>query len=207
MQSLFFLNANGFVSDFKVVQVVEVEDDDDDESDEKDNKDDSEESKERESTTRKPSGNRVKEVNSVTSPTMDVITIIWYFSTFVALIAFFVVMACSDNYCGREAEKPEETAVTAPPTPAPSYREFAPPSYESVMKKYKNRVFIIPMLNENGELKPFDEPQAGGSSSPSSSSAPSSSTSVPTVTVVEVMEEVVVNETRQHSNDIESARF
>lgn len=92
-------------------------------------------------------------VNSVTSPTMDVITIIWYFSTFIALIAFFVVMVCSDKYCGRSTEKPEDSAISAPATPAPSYREFAPPSYDSVMRKYKNRVFIIPMLNESGELK------------------------------------------------------
>lgn len=99
-------------------------------------------------------------VNSVTSPTMDVITIIWYFSTFIALVAFFVVMVCSDKYCTRVLAKPEETVISAPATPAPSYREFAPPSYESVMKKYKSRVFIIPMLNESGELKvPDDQPQ------------------------------------------------
>lgn len=92
-------------------------------------------------------------VNSVTSPTMDVITIVWYFSTFIALVAFFVVMVCSDKYCTRSAAKPEEAVITSPPTPAPSYREFAPPSYDSVMKKHKSRVFIIPMLNESGELK------------------------------------------------------
>lgn len=92
-------------------------------------------------------------VNSVTSPTMDVITIVWYFSTFIALVAFFVVMVCSDKYCTRSSAKPEEAVTTAPATPAPSYREFAPPSYDSVMKKYKSRVFIIPMLNDSGELK------------------------------------------------------
>uniref|UniRef100_A0A1B0CIY9 Putative conserved plasma membrane protein n=1 Tax=Lutzomyia longipalpis TaxID=7200 RepID=A0A1B0CIY9_LUTLO len=79
---------------------------------------------------------------------MDTITIIWYLSTFVALVAFFVVMACSDNYCGRP-RKPEEPPTTAPPTPAPSYREFAPPSYDSVMKRYKNRVFIIPVSDSS----------------------------------------------------------
>lgn len=99
-------------------------------------------------------------VNSVTTPTMDVITIVWYFSTFIALVAFFVVMVCSDKYCTRGATKPEDTVITAPATPAPSYREFAPPSYDSVMKKYKSRVFIIPMLNESGELKSPDEATA-----------------------------------------------
>ena len=102
-------------------------------------------------------------VNSVTSPTMDVITIIWYFSTFIALVAFFVVMVCSDKYCTR-GSKPEETVVSVPSTPAPSYREFAPPSYDSVMKKHKSRVFIIPMLNESGELKVPDEIVGGGGS-------------------------------------------
>ncbi|XP_059620137.1 uncharacterized protein LOC132264087 [Phlebotomus argentipes] len=84
---------------------------------------------------------------------MDTITIIWYFSTFVALVAFFVVMACSDNYCGRP-RKPEEPPTTAPPTPAPSYREFAPPSYDSVMKRYKNRVFIVPVSESNTDQAP-----------------------------------------------------
>lgn len=102
-------------------------------------------------------------VNSVTSPTMDVITIVWYFSTFIALVAFFVVMVCSDKYCTRQSTKPEEPTITAPATPAPSYREFAPPSYDSVMNKYKSRVFIIPMLNESGELKVPDEVSAGES--------------------------------------------
>ncbi|GAB0098183.1 hypothetical protein DMENIID0001_138920 [Sergentomyia squamirostris] len=85
--------------------------------------------------------------------TMDTITIIWYFSTFVALVAFFVVMACSDNYCGRP-RKPEEPPTSAPPTPAPSYREFAPPSYDTVMKRYKNRIFIVPVNDSATEQVP-----------------------------------------------------
>lgn len=81
---------------------------------------------------------------------MDLITIIWYFSTFFLLILFFVVMVCSDNICNRRRQnKPEDIAISAPPTPAPSYREFAPPGYDSVMKKYKNRIFIVPMENSS----------------------------------------------------------
>lgn len=95
--------------------------------------------------------------NSVTSPTMDVITIVWYFSTFIALVAFFVVMVCSDKYCTRGSAKPEESVTQAPATPAPSYREFAPPSYDSVMKKYHGRALILPMLNQSGDLKLPDE--------------------------------------------------
>lgn len=69
---------------------------------------------------------------------MDTLTVIWYFSTFLVLVAFFAVMACSDSHCGR-TRKPEVPALTPPPTPAPSYREFAPPSYDSVA----NGIFII----------------------------------------------------------------
>lgn len=70
---------------------------------------------------------------------MDILTVVWYFSTFLVLVAFFAVMACSDSHCGR-TRKPEIPAITPPPTPAPSYREFAPPSYDSA-------IFII-SLNE-----------------------------------------------------------
>lgn len=69
---------------------------------------------------------------------MDILTVVWYFSTFLVLVAFFAVMACSDSHCGR-TRKPEVPAITPPPTPAPSYREFAPPSYDSVA----DGIFII----------------------------------------------------------------
>lgn len=84
---------------------------------------------------------------------MDLITIIWYFSTFIALVAFFVVMACSENHCGR-APKPPPPVLTPPPTPAPSYREFAPPGYDTVMKKNKqNRIFIVPVHENDNKVE------------------------------------------------------
>lgn len=81
---------------------------------------------------------------------MDSLTIIWYLTTFTALLGFFVVMACTENSCGRRRNlKPPETR-TCPPTPCPSYKHFAPPSYDTVMKKYKNqRVFIVPVHENN----------------------------------------------------------
>lgn len=81
---------------------------------------------------------------------MDSLTIIWYLTTFTALLGFFVVMACTENQCGRRRDlKPPETR-TCPPTPCPSYKHFAPPSYDTVMKKYKNqRVFIVPVHENN----------------------------------------------------------
>ncbi|CRL05822.1 CLUMA_CG018849, isoform A [Clunio marinus] len=79
---------------------------------------------------------------------MDSLTIIWYLTTFTALFGFFIVMACTEKTCGRNAPKPTER--TCPPTPCPSYKHFAPPSYDSVMKKYKNpRVFIVPVHENN----------------------------------------------------------
>jgi len=89
---------------------------------------------------------------------MDAITIIWYLTTFTALIGFFVVMACTENGCGRrQLIKPPE--ATCPPTPCPSYKHFAPPSYDSVMKKYKTpKVFIVP-VHENASSF-FSQPTA-----------------------------------------------
>lgn len=79
---------------------------------------------------------------------MDVITIVWYVSTFIALAAFFFLMACSDRKCGRTAPAAEQadTVALPPPTPAPSYSEFAPPSYESVVK---DGIFVIPLPADN----------------------------------------------------------
>jgi hypothetical protein len=75
---------------------------------------------------------------------MDLITIVWYFSTFFALIAFFIYMACADK-CHRR--KP--AVVARPVTPAPSYKNFAPPSYDTAIKKMKStRVFIVPIHGE-----------------------------------------------------------
>uniref|UniRef100_A0A182YC15 Uncharacterized protein n=1 Tax=Anopheles stephensi TaxID=30069 RepID=A0A182YC15_ANOST len=78
------------------------------------------------------------------TPVMDAITIVWYLATFIALISFFLVMACADrNRCG--TRKPSAEELPPPPTPAPSYRQFAPPSYDSlVFEKDNDSIFIIP---------------------------------------------------------------
>lgn len=82
---------------------------------------------------------------------MDILTVVWYFSTFLVLVAFFAIMACSDSHCGR-TRKPEVPVLTPPPTPAPSYREFAPPSYESVT----NGIFIISVDEKSNVQAPSD---------------------------------------------------
>lgn len=87
----------------------------------------------------------------ITFTNMDILTVVWYFSTFLVLVAFFAVMACSDSHCGR-TRKPEVPTLTPPPTPAPSYREFAPPSYDTVMNSLKDGIFII-SLNEKTNIQ------------------------------------------------------
>lgn len=84
---------------------------------------------------------------------MDVITIVWYVSTFLALAAFFFLMACSGRTCGRSdpAAEQADTISLPPPTPAPSYSEFEPPSYESVVK---DGIFVIPIPADMKPLPP-----------------------------------------------------
>lgn len=97
----------------------------------------------------------LRELNTVT-PTMDLITIIWYVATLIALISFFVVMACADtNRCF--TPKPPEVEAPVPPTPAPSYRLFAPPSYESVIEKRPESIFIIPIHDSSSSREQFTE--------------------------------------------------
>ncbi|XP_065081938.1 uncharacterized protein LOC135704417 [Ochlerotatus camptorhynchus] len=97
----------------------------------------------------------LRELSTVT-PTMDLITIIWYVATLIALISFFVVMACADtNRCF--TPKPPDVETPVPPTPAPSYRLFAPPSYESVIDKRSDSIFIIPVHNSSSSREQFTE--------------------------------------------------
>ncbi|XP_058464431.1 uncharacterized protein LOC131438431 isoform X2 [Malaya genurostris] len=93
-----------------------------------------------ETSTRSP----VRKRFSTATPTMDIITVVWYVATLVVLISFFVVMACADtSKC--LAPKPPDEETPVPPTPAPSYRLFAPPSYESVIQKSLDSIYIIPV--------------------------------------------------------------
>ncbi|XP_017061246.1 uncharacterized protein LOC108101427 [Drosophila ficusphila] len=102
---------------------------------------------------------RVESPNELSQTAMDVITIVWYVATFLALAAFFMLMACSDRRCRDMRRRPTGSQPTeglrAPPTPSPSYSEFAPPSYDTVIKMQhaaKTSVFVIPFSNKSGEL-------------------------------------------------------
>ncbi|KAH8348589.1 hypothetical protein KR084_008835, partial [Drosophila pseudotakahashii] len=101
----------------------------------------------------------VESPNELSQTAMDVITIVWYVATFLALAAFFMLMACSDRRCRDMRRRPaggqSTEGLRAPPTPSPSYSEFAPPSYDTVIKMQhaaKTSVFVIPFSNKAGEL-------------------------------------------------------
>ncbi|XP_017087029.2 uncharacterized protein [Drosophila bipectinata] len=103
--------------------------------------------------------NTVVESNDLSQTAMDVITIVWYVATFLALAAFFMLMACSDRRCRDMRRRPaggqSTEGLRAPPTPSPSYSEFAPPSYDTVIKRQhaaKTSVFVIPFNSKGGEL-------------------------------------------------------
>lgn len=98
---------------------------------------------------------------------MDSLTIIWYLTTFIALLGFFIVMACTENSCARrQSVKPTESSLK-PPSPCPSYKQFAPPSYDTVMKKYKNpRVFIVPVHENNNFFNQTTSPTTSPTSPP-----------------------------------------
>ncbi|XP_023160542.2 uncharacterized protein LOC111592521 [Drosophila hydei] len=100
--------------------------------------------------------NIVDSDNELSQTAMDVITIVWYVATFLALGAFFMLMACSDRRCrdmrSRQPNATTNEAQRAPPTPSPSYSEFAPPSYDTVIKMQhaaKTSIFVIPFNSEN----------------------------------------------------------
>ncbi|XP_017461937.1 PREDICTED: uncharacterized protein LOC108355283, partial [Rhagoletis zephyria] len=86
--------------------------------------------------------------NELSQTAMDIITIVWYVATFLALAAFFLLMACSDRRCTENRSNVLDNEIQiAPPTPSPSYSEFAPPSYETVIKMQhdaRTSVFVIP---------------------------------------------------------------
>ncbi|KAM7343782.1 uncharacterized protein ACRADG_010707 isoform 2-T2 [Cochliomyia hominivorax] len=101
----------------------------------------------------------VRESNELSQTAMDIITIVWYVATFLALAAFFLLMACSDRRCSdtqHNANMNTSDTPIPPPTPSPSYSEFAPPSYESVMKMQiasKTNVYVVPFSSEQVSVK------------------------------------------------------
>lgn len=79
---------------------------------------------------------------------MQEIAIAWYLGTFLVFAMIFSILSCTnqrrEQQRFRNMQNEDKPIETPPPTPAPSYSEFAPPSYESVIKaNRKSSVFII----------------------------------------------------------------
>ncbi|XP_022226460.1 uncharacterized protein LOC111076796 [Drosophila obscura] len=108
----------------------------------------------------------VEPSNELSQTAMDVITIVWYVATFLALAAFFMLMACSDRRCRNmrrhhSGAAAQSDGIRAPPTPSPSYSEFAPPSYDTVIKMQhaaKTSVFVIPFNKASEPTSPTSPP-------------------------------------------------
>lgn len=109
---------------------------------------------------------------------MEIQTIIWYFFSLLIIISGFVAMACWSNVrCWRQhggdqqatsnengEVKPPTIRPTPPLTPAPSYSEFAPPTYESAVsaalpqqqqQQQPLNIFVI-SIDEKSSTRNFD---------------------------------------------------
>lgn len=71
---------------------------------------------------------------------MDPWSIVWYIGSFGGLVAFFLIVSCSEWCCRRGgrpltvpyAQRAEAMNGPVTETPPPPYHLFAPPSYDSV---------------------------------------------------------------------------
>lgn len=87
-------------------------------------------------------------------PTLQPWSILWYIGSFGGLIAFFLVVSCSEWCCRSHARRRGSGNSTCPtPTPSeappPAYDLFAPPSYESLCssngEKSDYQVYVVPV--------------------------------------------------------------
>jgi hypothetical protein len=101
---------------------------------------------------------------------MDLFIIVWQTVTFIGLIMFFIYIACAVTY--HKHIEPE--AIEQPVTPTPSYKNFAPPSYDTVCKKTKSssHLFIVSVHGARN----MSSPQSLAESSPGVRDVETSST-------------------------------
>ncbi|XP_060528392.1 uncharacterized protein LOC132703260 [Cylas formicarius] len=100
-------------------------------------------------------------VDEQDTATLDTWSVIWYIASFGGLIVFFLIVSCSEWCCRRNARRNftrnsnvQSVNVAVPETPPPSYDQFAPPDYESLVygrngrngtEKSKYDVFVVPV--------------------------------------------------------------
>ncbi|KAF5283178.1 hypothetical protein FQR65_LT02690 [Abscondita terminalis] len=81
-------------------------------------------------------------------------SILWYIGSFGGLIAFFLVVSCSEWCCrtrlrGRNSQTTSSNSPNPNDVPPPAYDLFAPPSYESLCRpngeKGEYDVYVVPV--------------------------------------------------------------
>lgn len=95
--------------------------------------------------------------SDIESAAFDSWSIVWYIASFGGLIAFFLIVSCSEWCCRRNRQNngvqiptlPSSSPTTSSTeTPPPSYELFAPPSYESLCynnEKANYDIFVVPV--------------------------------------------------------------
>lgn len=86
---------------------------------------------------------------------LDSWSVIWYIASFGGLIAFFLLVSCSEWCCRRHARNNCSNRNSVHPnanandTPPPPYDQFAPPSYDSLTydgdEKREYDVYVVPV--------------------------------------------------------------
>ncbi|XP_019868943.1 uncharacterized protein LOC109597641 [Aethina tumida] len=83
-------------------------------------------------------------------------SVVWYIASFGGLIAFFLVVSCSEWCCRRNARRncqrnsTESNVTVVSDNPPPSYDQFAPPPYESLCygrngEKSEFDIYVVPV--------------------------------------------------------------
>ncbi|XP_046746993.1 uncharacterized protein LOC124411721 [Diprion similis] len=86
--------------------------------------------------------NTTESVQATTNSPLDPWSIVWYIGSFGGLVAFFLVVSCSEWCCRRGARpmgitytqpgEPDSTSFGVQDAPPPPYHLFAPPPYDSI---------------------------------------------------------------------------
>ncbi|XP_022916163.1 uncharacterized protein [Onthophagus taurus] len=84
-------------------------------------------------------------------------SLVWYIASFGGLVAFFLVVSCSEWCCRKHVREQQSRRGLSSPSPSlstesppPSYELFAPPSYESLnaagsSEKSEFDVYVVPV--------------------------------------------------------------
>lgn len=103
----------------------------------------------------KPNGvNTSTPKNEENDSTFDSWSIVWYIASFGGLIAFFLIVSCSEWCCRKHVreQQAQEAAVASASTPTTPVSEVPPPAYELFAPPPYDTCFI----DKNNEKREFD---------------------------------------------------